>query len=56
MGKLLYEVQGSNTGQVAPKAEIQAAADAILQPLMDLLDGMINLRSISVYPLHLSHG
>lgn len=39
MGKLLFEVQGGNTGQIAPKAEIQAAADAILQPLMDLLDG-----------------
>jgi hypothetical protein len=41
MGKLLYEVKGSSQGQAVAKSEIQAAADAILQPLMDLLDGNI---------------
>ena len=39
MGKLLYEVKGSTQGQGISKSEVQAAADAILQPLMDLLDG-----------------
>ena len=39
MGKLLYEVKGSTQGQAISKSEVQAAADAILQPLMDLLDG-----------------
>ena len=39
MGKHLYEVKGSTQGQGISKAEVQAAADAILQPLMDLLDG-----------------
>ena len=41
MGKLLYEVKGSTQGQAISKSEVQAAADAILQPLMDLLDGTI---------------
>ena len=40
MGKLLYEVKGSTQGQGISKSEVQAAADAILQPLMDLLDGI----------------
>ena len=39
MGKHLYEVKGSTQGQGISKAEVQAAADAILQPLMDLIDG-----------------
>lgn len=39
MGKLLYEVKGGGQGQAMSKSEITAAADAILQPLMDLLDG-----------------
>lgn len=39
MGKLLYEVKGGGQGQAVSKSEITAAADAILQPLMDLLDG-----------------
>ena len=39
MGKLLYEVKGGGQGQAIAKSEISAAADAILQPLMDLLDG-----------------
>ena len=42
MGKHLYEVKGSTQGQGISKAEVQAAADAILQPLMDLLDGTMN--------------
>ena len=39
MGKLLYEVKGGGHGQAISKSEVQAAADGILQPLMDLLDG-----------------
>ena len=39
MGKLLYEVKGGGQGQAIAKSEVSAAADAILQPLMDLLDG-----------------
>jgi hypothetical protein len=39
MGKLLYEVKGGGQGQAVVKSEVTAAADAILQPLMDLLDG-----------------
>lgn len=39
MGKLLYEVKGGGHGQAISKAEVQQAADGILQPLMDLLDG-----------------
>lgn len=41
MGKLLYEVKGGGQGQAVSKSEITAAADAVLQPLMDLLDGNI---------------
>ena len=40
MGKLLFEVKGSTQGQGISKSEVQAAADAILQPLMGLIDGM----------------
>ena len=39
-GKLLWEVKGGGQGQAISKAEVIQAADAILQPLMDLLDGM----------------
>ena len=39
MGKHLYEVKGSTQGQGISKSEVQAAADAILQPLMGLIDG-----------------
>jgi len=42
MGKHLYEVKGSTQGQGISKSEVQAAADAILQPLMDLLDGSLS--------------
>ena len=38
-GKLLWEVKGGGQGQAISKAEVTQAADAILQPLMDLLDG-----------------
>ena len=37
-GKLLWEVKGGGHGQAISKAEVTQAADAILQPLMDLLD------------------
>lgn len=40
-GKLLWEVKGGGQGQAISKAEVIQAADAILQPLMDLLDGRI---------------
>lgn len=46
-GKLLWEVKGGGQGQAISKAEVTQAADAILQPLMDLLDGM-QLPSINV--------
>ena len=47
MGKLLYEVKGGGQGQAIAKSEVQAAADAILQPLMDLLDGsLLSLRLV----------
>ena len=39
MGKHLYEVKGSTHGQWISNFEVRAAADAILQPLMDLIDG-----------------
>ena len=39
MGKLLFEVKGGGHGQAISKSEVQAAGDAVLQPLMDLLDG-----------------
>jgi len=48
MGKLLYEVKGSSQGQAVAKSEIQAAADAILQPLMDLLDGIFSKVPIKI--------
>ncbi len=48
MGKLLYDVKGSNigggsSGQPLSKGEVQTAADGILQPLMDLLDGSLSM-------------
>ena len=39
MGKLLQEVKGGGQGQAISKSEVAAAADGILGPLMDLLDG-----------------
>jgi hypothetical protein len=41
---LLWEVKGGGQGQAISKAEVTQAADAILQPLMDLLDGMIKMK------------
>ena len=41
MGKLLYEVKGGGQGVAISKSEINAAADAILEPLMDLLEGSL---------------
>lgn len=39
MGKMLTEVKGGGQGQAISKSEVAAAADGILGPLMDLLDG-----------------
>ena len=39
MGKLLQDVKGGGQGQAISKSEVAAAADGILGPLMDLLDG-----------------
>ena len=39
MGKLLSDVKGGGQGQAISKSEVAAAADGILGPLMDLLDG-----------------
>jgi protein unc-13 len=52
MGKLLYEVKGGGQGQAISKSEIQAAADAILQPLMDLLDGILFYYCIIFYNIN----
>ena len=45
MGKLLMEVKGGGQGQAISKSEVASAADGILGPLMDLLDGTtLNLK------------
>ena len=44
MGKLLQDVKGGGQGQAISKSEVAAAADGILGPLMDLLDGEFNHR------------
>ena len=41
---MLWEVKGGGQGQAISKAEVTQAADAILQPLMDLLDGRLKIR------------
>ena len=46
MGKLLWEVKGGGQGQAISKMDVQAAADGILQPLMDLLDGRQFMRKL----------
>ena len=51
MGKLLYEVKGGGQGQAIAKSEVSAAADAILQPLMDLLDGNFKCLIVKVFEL-----
>ena len=38
MSKLLYEVKGGGQGVAISKSEINAAAEAIIEPLMDLLE------------------
>ena len=46
MGRLLQEVRGGGQGQAISKSEVVAAADGILGPLMDLLDGEKSLSLI----------
>ena len=48
MGRLLQEVRGGGQGQAISKSEVAAAADGILGPLMDLLDGEIFIIVINV--------
>jgi len=43
MGKLLQDVKGGGQGQAISKSEVAAAADGILGPLMDLLDGSLSM-------------
>ena len=43
MGRLLQEVRGGGQGQAISKSEVAAAADGILGPLMDLLDGEMEI-------------
>ena len=40
MSALLQQVKGGGQGQAISKSEVAAAADNILGPLMDLLDGI----------------
>ena len=47
MGKLLQDVKGGGQGQAISKSEVAAAADGILGPLMDLLDGEFTNLSLS---------
>jgi protein unc-13 len=43
MGKLLLDVKGGGQGQAISKSEVASAADGILGPLMDLLDGSLSM-------------
>ena len=43
MGKLLSEIKGGAQGQAISKSEVAAAADSILAPVMDLLDGSLSM-------------
>ena len=47
MGRLLQEVRGGGQGQAISKSEVAAAADGILGPLMDLLDGETDISRVS---------
>ena len=47
MGRLLQEVRGGGQGQAISKSEVAAAADGILGPLMDLLDGETYISRVS---------
>ena len=49
MGRLLQEVRGGGQGQAISKSEVAAAADGILGPLMDLLDGEKNIFRVRNY-------
>ena len=41
MSGLLQQVRGGGQGQAISKSEVSVAADNVLNPLMDLLDGGI---------------
>ena len=43
MAALLQQVKGGGQGQAISKSEVAAAADNILGPLMDLLDGSLSM-------------
>merc|ERR1719410_2620129 len=43
MGKLLQDVKGGGQGQAISKSEVSVAADNVLNPLMDLLDGSLSM-------------
>ena len=53
MGRLLQEVRGGGQGQAISKSEVAAAADGILGPLMDLLDGEMEISRLVLSPLSL---
>ena len=48
MGALLQQVKGGGQGQAISKSEVAAAADNILGPLMDLLDGQCRNYLVSI--------
>ena len=48
MGALLQQVKGGGQGQAISKSEVAAAADNILGPLMDLLDGQCSNYLVSI--------
>ena len=43
MSGLLQQVRGGGQGQAISKSEVSVAADNVLNPLMDLLDGGISV-------------
>ena len=48
MSGLLQQVRGGGQGQAISKSEVSVAADNVLNPLMDLLDGGIIIVIISI--------
>ena len=52
MSALLQQVKGGGQGQAISKSEVAAAADNILGPLMDLLDGNLLLLMIGTLFMH----
>ena len=48
MSGLLQQVRGGGQGQAISKSEVSVAADNVLNPLMDLLDGGIIIIIISI--------